>query len=102
MDDFRKEKESRKMPTTLNTDDLTGRAEKPASNLVDRKNKSLGYIIARRRRGRITYEWRRAEYRGAGLSPRSILLKFIGNHLPPGIRLGRVDEKTAKKLMEGR
>ena len=88
-----------KLPTTLHLDDLPGRAEKPAQNLVGRKNKSLGFIRYRKRNGRINYEWVRTEYRGAGLPPRQVLVKYIGPKLPPGVRLGRVDKKTADKLM---
>jgi len=88
-----------KLPTTLNTDDLRARAEKPPKYLVGRKNKSLGYIRYRKRYGRITYEWVRTDYR-AGLPPLQVIVKYIGRVLPPGVRLGKVDEKTAKKLSE--
>jgi hypothetical protein len=100
MEDFKKEKKFKKYTTTLNLDDLAGRAEKPANNLVVRKNRSHGFIRQRKRNGRITFEWVRNEYRGSGLPPRQVLIKYIGPLLPPGVRLGRVDEKTAEKLSQ--
>ncbi len=88
-----------KLGNRLHLDDLTGRAEKPPHNLVPRKKRSLGTIRTKKIHGRIYYSWVRTEYRGAGLSPRQVIVKYIGTQLPPGVRLGPVDIKTAKKLL---
>jgi len=90
--------EARKLGTTLHLDDLAARADKPAQNLVPRKNHSLGTIRFKKSHGRIYYYWVRTVYR-AGLSPSQEIIKYLGQRLPPGVKLGLVNAKTAKKLL---
>lgn len=88
------------MVTILSLDDLSARAEKPAANLVPRKNKSLGFIRIKKQHGRIYYLWVRTVYRGQGLSPKQELILHIGQQLPHGVKLGQVDQATADKLQK--
>lgn len=90
--------EALKLGTTLHLDDLTGRADKPAQNLVPRKNHSLGFVRFKKGHGRIYYYWVRTEYR-AGLPPQQEIIKYLGQRLPHGVNLGPVNVKTAQKLL---
>lgn len=87
--------------TRLNLDSRVLRAENPPKNLVPRITHSLGWIRVKKIRGRIYYYWVKTEYR-RNLSPLQVIVMYIGTVLPPGVKLGPVDEKIAKKLMEGK
>ena len=89
----------KKLGTRLNLDDLVGRAAKPPRNLVPNKKHSLGSIRHKKIKGRFYYYWVRTEYR-AGLPPRQEVIKYLGTVLPPGAKLGPVDEKMGKKLIK--
>lgn len=86
------------LPTRLHMDDLIGRADNPPKNLVPRKKQSLGYIRAKNERGRFYYYWVRSVYRGKDLTPSQETIMYIGNTLPHGVRIGKVDKKMADIL----
>lgn len=88
---------ARKLGTRLVLDNPALLAEKPPRNLVPRK-KSLGFIRAKKQHGRIYYYWVRTVYRGKELPPGQDIVMYIGQQLPYGVKLGRVDEDTADKL----
>ena len=83
---------SRDLGTSLNLDDLVGRAEKPPKNLVPRK--SPGFIRMKVIRGRVYYYHVRTVYTPNG--PRQKIVKYYGTTLPRGLRIGPVGVNDGK------
>lgn len=77
---------TRNLGTSLNLDDLVGRAEKPPKNLVPKH--SPGFIRLKVINGRVYYYHVRTIYTPNG--PRQKVIRYYGTSLPKGLRLGPV------------
>ena len=67
---------------------------KSSKNVVPRP----GYIRYREVNGYVYYSWVRTEYTRDG--PKQVVIKNFGKFTPPCLRLGPVDPKHIKKLMD--
>ena len=96
-----KEKDPLKLVTRLELQTPALMAEKPPKNLVTKRKHGAGYIRFMKKSGHIYFYLCHSEYRH-GKTPRQVIDKYLGQSLPRGVRLGPVDEKTRKRLLEGK
>lgn len=90
-------KGGRKIGTRLELGSPDVLAMKPPQNLVPKEiSTGLGFIRYKKNAGRIYYQHVKTVWTSEG--PRQKVIQHLGTQLPPGVRLGPVDEKTARKL----